>query len=73
MKENDVTIMRYIHYQCYSELLYKWMDIVKCSEDEEKKGYSMFKRVNVIISGILALFVVRIRVSHAALGAKLLQ
>lgn len=48
------------------------MDIVKGSKDTVKKGYSMFRRVNVIISGILALFVVRIRVSHAALGAKLL-
>lgn len=35
-------MMRYIHYQCYTELLYEWMDIVKGSEDAEKKGYSMF-------------------------------
>lgn len=65
MKENDVAIMRYIHYQCYSELLHTWMEAVKGTEE-----YSTFRKLTQ--DRILAVFVVCIRVPQSALGPKLL-
>ena len=45
MKDNEISIMRCIHYQAYTKLLHRWMEAAKGTEDVKKREYSTFRRL----------------------------